>query len=235
MREIKSHVRFSEADRFGQMTVDSIINYLQDCAMVHSESVGRGISSMDEADGYWFLYSWQVDIHRAPVLFENITVRTNPYDFKGFFGYRNFEIIGEDDEVLVQANSIWVYLDSETNQPARIPQDEKDAYYTGIPALDMEYCDRKIEIPEDVVEYSPVPVMNSQLDINQHVNNCEYIRTFIAVTGIEAIPSRVRAEYKVSATEGDVFHPYVYFDSEKCIADLRAEDGTAYAAIEFTF
>ena len=77
--------------------------------------------------------------------------------------------------------------------------------------------------------------MNSQLDINQHVNNCEYIRTFIAVTGIEAIPSRVRAEYKVSATEGDVFHPYVYFDSEKCIADLRAEDGTAYAAIEFTF
>ena len=235
MRELKSHVRFSEADRFGKIKLESIINYFQDCAMVHSESLGRGISAMDSAAGYWFLYFWQIDILRAPVLFENITVVTNPYDFKGFFGYRNFQILAENGDVLVQANSIWVYLETASGLPGRIPKEEKEAYYTGIPALNMEYTDRKIIIPEKLVEYPEVPVYNNQLDVNQHMNNCEYVKTFLRVTSLEKLPSRLRVEYKVSAKEGTVFHPFVYLDDKKCVTDLRDQDGTAYAAVEYTF
>ena len=235
MYSMKSHVRYSEADNEGIITPDSIVNYLQDCTMVHSESVGRGVSQLSDANGYWFLSAWQIQILRAPVLFENITVTTCPYEFKGFFGNRNFEIISETGEQLVRANSVWVYFDAATGKPARIPQDEKDAYELSETKLDMDYAPRKIQLPDNLVEYPYVPVKIQQIDTNQHVNNCEYIRTFMDVTGCTKVPRQIRAEYKQSAVMGNTFHPFVYKDDTKCVADLRGDDNTAYAAIEFIY
>ena len=108
---MNSHVRYSEADHNGLITPDALINYFQDCTMVHSELCGRGVTNASKAEGYWFLASWQADIIRTPKLFENINITTIPYEFKGFFGSRNFLITTDDGEELVKANSVWIYLD----------------------------------------------------------------------------------------------------------------------------
>ena len=42
---MNSHVRYSEADHNGLITPDALINYFQDCTMVHSELCGRGAVS----------------------------------------------------------------------------------------------------------------------------------------------------------------------------------------------
>ena len=73
------------------------------------------------------------------------------------------------------------------------------------------------------------------IDTNEHVNNCEYIRTFMSATGAVDMPRRIRAEYRQAAVMGDIFHPYVYKDDARCIADLRGEDGTSYAVVEFIY
>mgnify|MGYP000204170647 FL=1 len=49
------------------------------------------------------------------------------------------------------------------------------------------------------------------------------------------MPRRIRAEYRQAAVMGDIFHPYVYKDDARCIADLRGEDGTSYAVVEFIY
>ena len=76
MYTMKSHVRYSESDHNGLITPDALINYLQDCTMVHSELCGRGVTNLANAEGYWFLASWQVDIIRTPKLFEDINITT---------------------------------------------------------------------------------------------------------------------------------------------------------------
>ena len=68
----------------------------------------------------WVLNSWQADVVRYPVFGETIRILTWPYDFHGFFGFRNFRIEDADGTGIVFANSVWVFMDLQKNKPARI-------------------------------------------------------------------------------------------------------------------
>ncbi len=230
-------VPFSQVDEDGNMTLDAIVDALQDCTMFHCDSIGRSVVDLSGESGYWYIASWQIQIIRAPKAFEVITVTTNPYDFKGFFGSRCYEMLSASGEQLVRANSTWVYLDSKTHAPARIPAEEGMRYGEPAPPVQMDFEPRKIKLPaeEEMTEHAPVLVRYCQLDTNRHVNNCEYIRTAMDVTGIYGLPKQLRVEYKLAAKEGDVFYPYIYRNDEKCVVDLRGEGKTDYATVEVIF
>lgn len=236
MFKIYSHVRYSEVDNEGNMTVDSIVNYLQDAVMLHSDTLKLGVRYLDQLSGYWFLSSWQIEVIRTPKVFENIEIMTEPYEFKGAMGNRYFEMKTTDGEVLVKANSTWVYLDAKTGMPHKVDEAQTRTYMSDKPILpDMECMHRKIKLPEELAAYNPIPVRLSQIDTNQHVNNCEYIRTFLEASEVTRIPKRIRAEYKSQARMGDVFYPYIYKDEKCCTGDLRDENGKSFAAVEFVF
>ncbi len=42
MYRMTGEVRFSETDEQGRLKLGSLINYMQDCVMLHSESLGSG-------------------------------------------------------------------------------------------------------------------------------------------------------------------------------------------------
>lgn len=227
-------VRYSEVDSNGVITIDAIVNYLQDCTMLHSDAIGHGIPYVSEAGEIWFLSTWQIQILRAPVLFEKIKINTIPYKFTGFLGSRNFEVLSEKGEQLIIADSTWVYLDLASQKPKKIPETEMEAYKPIGPKLDMEYAPRKIKLPPDMTECPKIPVRKDQIDTNHHVNNCEYIKTAMAAAGIDSIPFQVRAEYKKAAVMGDVFYPYIYEDDNVTIVNLKKADGVSSAVVEFT-
>lgn len=226
-------VNYSEVNSDGFMTVDAIVDRFQNCTMLHSETVGYGIKNIDDREGWWVLSSWQVDIVRSPRYLDKIKVYTNPYSFKGVFGSRNFWIEDEQGEIICKANSIWGYIDRKTFAPTRIPQEEGMAYGDDSTKLDMEYMPRKIAIPGELKALEPVKVRASQLDTNKHVNNCEYIKTFIDLAQIEEIPQRMRAEYRAQAKLGDTFYPYMYRENGQCVMELRGENNEVFCIIEY--
>ena len=226
-------VGYSEIDRNALMTMDAIVDRLQNCSMLHSEKVGAGITTCTERAGTWLLSSWQVDVIRAPRYLEYLKVYTNPYEFRGVFGMRNFLVENDKGEALVKANSVWAYIDRIKGIPMRIPAWEADLYASDVPKLDMEYTPRKIEVAGEFSALQKVAVRSSQLDTNNHVNNCEYIRTFIDVTEIEAIPERMRVEYRTQAHLGDYFYPYVNREGNVCTCELRNADNEVYCTIQY--
>ena len=117
MYSFTSRIRFSEVDTHLNLTLGSVIDYFQDCSTFHSEAVGMNIARLSAMKRAWILSSWQIVPVRFPKLGEKVTISTWPYDFHGFFGYRNFTMTGEDGECLVYANSIWIYMDTETGRP----------------------------------------------------------------------------------------------------------------------
>lgn len=227
-------VGYSEVNRHGLMTMDAIVDRFQNCSMFHSESLGIGITTANDRVGVWLLSAWQVDVIRTPKYMEYIKVLTNPYEFKGVFGMRNFWIEDEKGEIIVKANSIWGYIDRVKGIPARIPQEEAEKYASGVDKLDMEYLPRRIKTEGEFTALPPVAVRSSQLDTNNHVNNCEYIKTFIDVTEIEDIPERMRVEYKLQARLGEYFYPYVMRCGKVCVCELRNADNDVYCTIEYT-
>lgn len=231
MYSFSTRVRYSEVDSSLQLSYPSLINYFQDCSIFHSEDLGIGIDFLKEAQRVWLMNAWQIQIHRFPRYGEELNVNTWPYDFKSMFGYRNFTLTDKEDNLLVVANSIWVFADTTNGRPVK-PDPAYASRYPLEPPYPMEQAPRKITIPADSVPAAPIPVTVSHIDSNHHVNNGQYVAMASALLPHTDYKT-LRVEYKKSAQLGDTIYPRITALPDMCTIVLAAEDGSAYAIAEF--
>lgn len=66
MYTFNSRVRYSEVDSNARLTLDGIINYMQDCTNFQSEDLGVGLEFHKEKNLAWILNSWQIVIDEYP-------------------------------------------------------------------------------------------------------------------------------------------------------------------------
>ena len=231
MYTFNSRVRYSEVDSNARLTLDGIINYMQDCTNFQSEDLGVGLEFLKEKNLAWILNSWQIVIDEYPKMGENITIGTQSFGYEKMFGHRNFLITKEDGSRVAIANSLWVLMDLKKNRPRIVTPEIGDVYGKHKP-LEMEYAPRKIKMPENVVKGREFVVQESQLDTNHHVNNGQYVR--MAMNQIE-LPkvSELRVEYKKQALLGDMIVPFICRQENKTFVSLDDVDGKAYAVVQF--
>lgn len=232
MYTFESRIRYSEVDSEGRLTMAALINYLQDCSTFQSEDLGLGVEYLKKAHLVWVLCSWQIVVERFPVLGEKVTTGTQPYDLKGFLGYRNFAMLDEKGNFLAKANSLWSLLDTETGRPTSVPEIMVERY-TRAPKLEMDYSSRKIAVPEGSVRQEPLTVKKHHLDTNHHVNNQQFLDMAMDFLPEGFCVAQVRAEYKKQAFLQDVLVPWVAEDGSRTVVKLADETGGAYMIAEF--
>ena len=231
MYKMTGKVRFSETDEFGRIKLGSLINYMQDCVMLHSESLGVGLDYLTRNHRAWLLSSWQVVLDRCPNLYDAMTIETRPYEFSNCYGNRNFIITDANGELLVKANSIWAYVNTESMRPVRPSEEEKAAY--GLDEkIEMDYAPRKLSLPDEMTDLPPIPVRADDIDVYHHVNNARYIEIALSqLPGIQNI-RELRAEYKRQAHLGDTIYPKIASVDGNHFVDLADENGKTYTAVE---
>jgi acyl-ACP thioesterase len=74
MYSFESRVRYSECTEDAKLSIESLINYLQDCSTFQSEQLGVGIDFMKAHHFAWFISAWQISIDRLPRFCEPITI-----------------------------------------------------------------------------------------------------------------------------------------------------------------
>ena len=233
MYSFESRVRFSEVDANQQLTMLSVLNYLQDCSTFHSENAHMNITELREYGYAWLLASWQIVINRLPHLGEHIKTSTWPYDFKGFTGHRNFTIEDEAGQVCVYANSQWTFVNLNSMRPNRILPDVAAAYPLS-EEFPMEKAPRKIKLLEEGKEASPILVQKNQIDVHQHVNNAMYVAMAQGFLPEDFETLQIRVEYKNAAVLGDTIYPVYYESQDLFQVALKDADGGIYAVVEFT-
>ncbi len=169
-----SRVRYSEIGEDKKLTLNSIINYFQDCSTFHSESAGVGMEFLADKQQVWVLSAWQIVVERYPELCEEIKISTWPYEFRHFMGKRNFTMEDKEGNRIAYANTLWTYLDLRTGHPTNVDEKQIQAYELE-EKLDMKYAPRKIAVPKECQEYPSFQVKSHHLDTNHHVNNGQYI------------------------------------------------------------
>ncbi len=236
MYEFTSRVRYSEVDAKCNLKLSSLANYFQDCTSFQSEDLGIGVDYWASNKRTWVLNYWQIDILRYPKLADYITIKTIPYDMKSFVGYRNFCIKDNaTEEIVVKANTIWTYIDTERLRPARVGDEEKDKYALG-EKLDMEYVDHKIVIEGEREVREPIAVTEFMIDTNNHVNNAKYIDIALGYVPDGEHVCRLRTEYKNAAVLGDTMTPVVYKQDNGVIVAFENEtDNKLYAVCQFIY
>jgi acyl-ACP thioesterase len=123
-------------------------------------------------------------------------------------------------------------MNTEQYCPVRV-MEEDFAGYIKEDKFEMEYAPRKISIPKDLTKLDGFPVVRSNIDTNNHVNNGQYIKM-----AEEFLPSgfcirQMRAEYRKSAVLGDIITPMTYMGNDTFTVVLAGTDGSPFTIIEF--
>ena len=235
MYTFDSRVRYSEVGVDGKMTIESLLDYFQDCSTFHSEDIGMGVEYLNELHAAWLLSAWQICVNRYPRLCEEIVIGTAPYEFRGFIGCRNFEMKTKAGEVLAYANSIWSLMNIQKMAPAK-PTERMLERYVLEEKYPMEYAPRKIAIPADGKVMEEFVVKQHHLDTNNHVNNGQYVRMAMDCIPKDFCIRQLRVEYKSQAVLNDIVCPLVALNEERSIytVSLNNEDGKPYSIVEMT-
>lgn len=232
MYTFHSRIRYSEVGADSHLTLKALLDYFQDCSTFQSEDLQIGLEYMAENHVVWVLSSWQIDVKRYPKLGEQVEIGTQPYDIKGFLGFRNFMMWDSEGQIVACANSIWSLLDTDTGRPVRVMDFMKQQYAIG-PKLEMEYLPRKISLPENGSEKEPITIVRHHLDTNQHVNNGQYVMMAMEYLPADRAIRRMRAEYMKSALLGDQMIPVVTQEKDTDTIELRSSDGKPFAVVSF--
>lgn len=234
MYSFESRVRYSEVNSEKQLTLPSLLDYLQDCCTFQSEDLGIGVDYLAGEQAAWILSSWEIEILKYPVMGEVVRVSTWPYHFKGFYGYRNFLIENTKGEVLARANSVWVFMDTERMRPARISERVIEAYQKELgEQLTGNWGERKLAVPADGEKREPVQVARFHIDTNHHMNNGKYVQVAEEFLPEEFAVAGLRVEYKKSAMLGDMLYPAVTNEQDKTTVVLSDDANKPYAVVQF--
>ena len=224
-------VRYSETDRDGFLNLYKILEYLQDCCISQSESLGYRVQDELDRGRGWFLLAWNIEIGRFPVLGEELQIITEPYKMKGFYGYRRFVILDAENLMIASADSLWLLMNLMKKIPQRIPADMVHAYISDV-TDDTIRVKRKLETEGEWIPVEQIPVSRHFLDTNAHVNN-----VFYGMWAEGCLPDgfpirKIMIDYRQSSYENDVITMDTIQEENRVRCRFRNQEDTLLALVE---
>ena len=229
-------VRSYEAGSDGCASILSICNYLQEAAGNHAFALGVAIDQLAVQNLSWVLSRLRVRMDAYPKWREEVRITTWPCGVERLFAHRDFEIFGADDRRLGVATSAWLLLDIRKRRPARMLDIVRDFAVTDRPrAFGGDLGARLAPPPRADVERA-FRVRLSDLDVNRHVNNVNYIEWAVETVPpgagtlidlqVEFLAESLSGDEVISRCSGDghVYqHELVRSSDGKTLALVRTE------------
>ena len=210
MFQIERTVAISDTAPGGCLRLSHALDYLLECECFQMDSEDEFSVYLRNNGFAVFLAFRQVEIFRLPSYGEHLLIRTNVYDCRNFFGFRNTTIYDAQGRICVLCAAIGAFVDRASGRPAKVPTEIVRGFRFD-PPLPMEYLSRKIALPDrEPVLLAPFRVKSHQADMYGHFNSN---RSFDEVT--EYLPAdfsfnRLRLEYKAQAKPGERITPALY-------------------------
>ena len=123
-------------DELGHVSNLKYITWMQEIAIQHSAAQGWPVERYLQNGAVWVVRSHFVTYVRPAFAGETITIQTWVAEIKPRSSLRRYLISRTNDQsVLVEAETDWVYIDRQSWRPLRIPDDLRTAFDTD-PASD---------------------------------------------------------------------------------------------------
>jgi acyl-ACP thioesterase len=161
----------------GRVTLHSLFNYMQDIASDHAVMLGFGRDDLLKKNQFWVLSRMYAEITQWPSWGDKIIVRTWPNGTDMLFAIRNYELKFPDGRMIASAVSSWLIIDRTAKKIQR-----PDGLLTQYNASDLviptsaRNPEKLHESAENGNSTAPFRVKVSDLDLNLHTNNANYIK-----------------------------------------------------------
>jgi len=165
-----------QVDRKGNLALYALAGMFQEAAREHSRLLKFSYEDMIKYGWIWVLYRLKTRIFRIPRWQENVLLKSWMVKRTRFISRRDFGILSESGERLTAAVSEWALLDINTRKPVLLDKiDSGEAPF--IPEMmALKEGPGRISPIENPASLSRYTVKYSDIDVNDHMNNLQYIK-----------------------------------------------------------
>ena len=123
----------------------------------------------------WFLLKYHIEFEKYPQNIYNLKIKTEPRGWNKLFAFRDFEICDGDD-ILGRATTCWGLIDLNTKNMVNVGAVLADnPNFNKFEKRESDLSFNKILPMQNVDNEKVFSVRFDDLDVNQHVNNSNYI------------------------------------------------------------
>ncbi|MBC36010.1 MAG: acyl-[acyl-carrier-protein] thioesterase [Bacteroidetes bacterium] len=191
---------------------------LQDAASVHAIKLGFGYEDMKSSGIFWVLSRQKIIMKRWPDWREKVQIKTWTKPVESFYAYREFQVLA-DGQVIGECSTMWLILDSNTHRPKKADFLNE----TVKPHLDdsLNFTAGKVVKPEETNVDASFLVRNSDIDMNQHVNNTKYAQWVLDSIPFDLHSKFTLKEFEINFLNESFLGDEIEVSSHRSIAELN--------------
>lgn len=230
----KFTIRANEVDNHGKATLPSLFSLFQEVAGNHALKLNFDISQLQEQNLTWMLHRMDVNIFRFPEWREEITIETWPAAGDALRAYRDYRILDKTGDLLGVCLSYWLMINLKTRRPARMPEEVLNMRLKNIEHV-LEPKSTRLKPFQNADESYSLKVRNSDLDMNNHVNNARYVE-WIMEHYSDTDSSRIKAidiQFLKESVGGDsITSDFIKTNNHTYLHQLKNQDGEVLVLAE---
>lgn len=188
--------RSAEIGPDGTINLYRIADLLQDTAGRHADALGFGMDDLGDTGTTWALTKLHILVQRPLVGGEAYTIQTWPAGTHRLWAIRRYRLLDTNGSEVGQAISHWMILDRVTHRPQRLPESLTGRNWPEPPAPEATWANFG-EVSSLDVQSDTFNVRITEIDINNHVNNANYLAWALNESSSRLYPDRVAVEAEV--------------------------------------
>ena len=214
----KYKIKYSDVDRNNKCKISRILDFFQDIATSHSDSLGYGSAKMLELNLGWLVTAWKFRINKLPTADERIEIRTWSRGLKGLTARRAVEILNEKKESIIQADSHWVLYNLKEKKIMKPVGEIISIYGINYKTVieEIKHTNTK-EIKGNLISEKTLKIERRDIDTNGHLNNSRYLDY-----ALEALPDEVYNNIKIE--EAELKYKKQVFENEEIIISIYQDN-----------
>jgi medium-chain acyl-[acyl-carrier-protein] hydrolase len=170
LHTVSSH----ETDFKNNLSLHNLFGLLQESAYQHVKILNIGWKDLHNKKLAWIISKMKLEIIKLPVWEQDVRIRTWSSGTDGIISNRCWEVTDMKNNIIVSGTSDWLIINENTRRITRIDKDlinnHKLDRGLGNDAL------KKLPKSDECIKISEINARNSEIDINRHVNNTNYIK-----------------------------------------------------------
>ncbi|MEO0778662.1 MAG: acyl-ACP thioesterase domain-containing protein [Bacteroidota bacterium] len=168
-------IRTYETGQKKEATLAHLLKLMHEAAMQNVIDLKVSVWDLEKAQISWVIRQMRFRVQRLPQLGETITIETHPAGFHRLFTYRDYRVFDADGQLIAEAASKWLLMDTQNRRLAPIPADFIVRFKMPDPADCLPRPELKLPPWQSAERQRTFRVAWYDLDFNGHLNNVVYL------------------------------------------------------------
>ncbi len=164
----------ADTDMEARLRPGGLFSFLAHAAYLSADNLGFGYKHLKEHNLFWVLSRLEVQIKRPLMWNEVLEVETWPKDIEGILYIRDFNVRDQQGDIVAQAATSWLAIDSRSKRPKRKDSFDSDLFSRLSNKQALSQSPNKLP---DVPDGDIFSVLSTyfDIDLNKHVTSSRYI------------------------------------------------------------